>query len=328
MKSFTPRQTQLLHILSDGTCHSGQHLADALGTSRTTIWKYTKQFSDLGLTIERIPHQGYRLSTSFIPLTETAIRQALTPSLNQELTFHLFASINSTNRFLKTQPISTPLTCCVSETQTLGRGRFGRHWHSPFGENIYFSFACRSEGDPSRLSGLSLVVSLAIHATLKSYTTSPIMIKWPNDLLWQDKKLAGTLIEMTAESHGGTDLIIGIGLNINTQTQNDQTLERPWCSLRDIVGHSLNRNILIAELITQLNQYFNRFKQVGFTAFHEQWNAYDYLKKRITTITRPSGTLTGEVLGVNDAGYLLLKDEHGITYTLSSGDTSLAQDVS
>jgi BirA family transcriptional regulator, biotin operon repressor / biotin---[acetyl-CoA-carboxylase] ligase len=328
MKSLSPRQTHLLHMLSDGACHSGQHLGDTLGISRTAIWKYIEQLTDLGLTIERIPHQGYRLSTSFIPLTETAIRQALTPTLNQELTFHLFASLDSTNRFLKTQPTSTSLSCCISEAQTMGRGRFGRHWHSPFGENIYCSFAWHSDGDPSHLSGLSLVVSLAIHATLKPYTTSSIAIKWPNDLLWHDKKLAGTLIEMTAESHGGTDLIIGIGLNINTQTQDDKTLERPWCSLRDIVGHSLDRNILIAELIIQLNQHLNRFNQAGFSDFHEQWDTYDYLKQRMVTLTKPSGTLTGKVLGVNDAGYLLLKDEHGITHTLSSGDTSLAQDTS
>ena len=292
MESLTPRQTHLLHILSDGTCHSGQHLGDALGISRTAIWKHIKRLTNLGLNIKRIPQQGYRLTAPFIPLSEVAIRQTLTPILNQALTLHLFASLDSTNRFLKTHPTPTPLTCCISETQTTGRGRFGRHWHSPFGENIYCSFACRSEGDPSHLSGLSLVISLAIHATLQRYTNSPIAIKWPNDLLWHDKKLAGTLIEMTAECHGGTDLIIGIGLNVNTQTQYDKALERPWCSLRDIVGHTVDRNNLIAELITQLSQHLKRFNQVGFSAFHEQWDAYDYLKKRMTTLTKPNGTLT------------------------------------
>ncbi len=322
MKSLTPRQSHLLNILADGTCHSGQQLGETLGISRTAIWKNIDHLEAVGIAIERIPQQGYRLKTPFIPLNEHAIRQVLPQVLNQALTLHLFASLNSTNRFLKTQPPTPSLTCCIAETQTHGRGRFGRYWHSPFGENIYCSLTYHSEADPTELSGLSLVISLAVLQALKAYTTSPIKIKWPNDLLWNDKKLAGILIEMTAESHGGTDLIIGVGLNVNTPTENNSNVDKPWCSLYEIVGHTLDRNKLIADLITQLHQHLEHFSRKGFAAFHDAWNQHDYLRHRTVCVTNPSGTLKGQVLGVNEMGFLLLEDAYGTTHMLSSGDTS------
>ena len=326
MKSFTPLQQQLLEILADGACHSGQHLGDTLNISRTAIWKHIEKLEILGLNIERVQKQGYRLKTPFIPLSETRIHEKLNATLNQPTQLHLFASIDSTNRFLKAQEAQTGLTCCVAETQTAGRGRFGRHWHSPFGENIYCSVSLRIEGDPSRLSGLSLVVSLAMHAVLQQHTKEPIAIKWPNDLLYKHQKLAGTLIEMTAEGNGGTDVIIGMGLNINSLSGPEKSIDRPWCSLRDITGCLFDRNQLIAELIMTLSQHLQLFAQKGFLAFQDKWNKLDYLNNQHISISQLTGQITGTGRGVNQAGYLLLEDQKGAMHTFSSGDTTLAQE--
>jgi BirA family transcriptional regulator, biotin operon repressor / biotin---[acetyl-CoA-carboxylase] ligase len=329
MKTFTNTQHMLLNKLSDGLCHSGQHLGDMLGISRTAIWKHIKHLEALGLVIERIPKQGYRLTRSFVPLSEQAIRNKLTPALNQALNLHVLASVDSTNRFLKTQAYTPGLTVCTSETQTSGRGRFARHWHSPFGENIYCSLAWRFEGDPSNLSGLSLVVSLAVHAAIQqlkaNHVSNNILIKWPNDLLWQDKKLAGILIEMTGESNGNTDVIIGIGLNVNAIAEKNTPIDKPWCALRDILDQSINRNTLLALLINQLDQHLQGFSEQGFQAYQTRWQALDYLYNRNITLSNYNRTITGRAQGVDNAGHLLLIDEHGVTHTLSSGDTSLAQ---
>ncbi|MDF1645451.1 MAG: biotin--[acetyl-CoA-carboxylase] ligase [Legionellaceae bacterium] len=327
MKTFTPLQQQLLEILSDGQCHSGQHLGETLGISRTAIWKHIEKFEALGLTILRIPKQGYCLKHPFIPLSKTRIQQELNTQLNQPIDCHVFASIDSSNRFLKTQSPVSKLTCCLTETQTAGRGRFGRHWYSPFGENIYCSLGLHIEGDPSHLAGLSLVVSLAMHTVLQKYAEqNPIKIKWPNDLLWHDKKLAGTLIEMTAEGNHGADVIIGMGLNINSITGPQKNIHKPWCSLQEITQLSLDRNVLIVELISTLNTQLNIFIEYGFKAFQAAWNKLDYLKNQHITLSQPTGSITGKGCGVNQAGYLLLKDKMGVTHTLSSGDTTLAQE--
>ena len=273
-----------------------------------------------------------RPQCAFIPLTEHAIRTACTQRLSQPLTLHLFASLDSTNRFLKTHPLSPGLNVCAAETQTDGRGRFKRHWHSPFGENLYCSLAWRFEGSPANLSGLSLVVSLAVHQAIQAFTghkaCEAIMIKWPNDLLWHDKKLAGILIEMTAEGNDSTDVIIGIGLNVNATADTNTPIEKPWCALRDIVTKPLDRNTLLAMLITKLDQQLQVFSKQGFHAYKKAWHAHDYLYDRTITLSKPDGTLTGRAQGVDDMGHLLLIDKQGVTHTLSSGDTSLAQESS
>ncbi len=328
MKLFSPLQQQLLTQLSDGTCHSGQALGDKLGISRTAIWKHIEKLEALGLVIKRIPKKGYCLENALTPLSKEKILNALGTPLDQNIDLHLFTSIDSTNRFLKTQTMQSTLTCCLAETQTAGRGRFKRHWYSPFGENIYCSLGLRIEGDASRLSGLSLVVSLAMHQVLQKYTEHPITIKWPNDLLWRHKKIAGTLIEMTAEGNGSTDIIIGMGLNINSipnPQKSIDSIDRPWCSLRAITQRLFDRNQIIAELILVLNEQLKIFIQSGFLAFQHDWNARDYLHNQTIEVSKPNGAITGKGRGVNHAGYLLLEDVTGKIHTISSGDTTLKQ---
>lgn len=328
MKSLPPMQKQLLNILSNGSCLSGQYLGEMLGISRTAIWKHIEKLEQLGLMIERIPKQGYRLTYPFIPLSGIQIQKALETAFEEPFDCYVFESIDSTNRFLKTIPAKSHMTCCIAETQTKGRGRFGRSWYSPFGENIYCSVSIHIEGDSSRLAGLSLVVSLAMHSILQAYTRKPIAIKWPNDLLWDHKKLAGTLIEITAEGNGGTEVIIGMGLNINTISTPQEDIHRPWCSLRDITQQSFDRNQLIIDLIKTLRAELQTFLEKGFKNFQARWNMFDYLKNQEITISKHTGNITGKARGVNEAGYLLLEDIKGTIHTFSSGDTSLAQEKS
>ena len=325
MKKFSDTQIKLLTCLADGLCHSGNELGATLCVSRTAIWKHIKQLIELGLAIQSIPQQGYRLLTPMTLLNEDAIRQELNDShFNHPIHFHLFASLDSTNRRLKEIPRDKAIDVCCSETQTEGRGRFGRHWHSPFGENIYSSYRCHFDCDLSHLSGLSLVVSLAVLATLDDVGIhDDIHVKWPNDILWQDKKLCGNLIEVVAESNSSADIIIGIGLNVNSITTEQVLPDKPWCSLYDITQHYTDRNTLIARTIIRLNQFLNEFMLQGFAAFMTRWHQVDYLQGHVITVSHHASSLTGRAAGVNALGQLLLIDNEGITHYLSSGDTSL-----
>lgn len=271
--------------------------------------------------------------TAYIPLNEHAIRSQLTHSLNQALNLQILASVDSTHRFLKHQNLQPGLTLCVAETQTHGRGRFARPWHSPLGENIYCSLVWRFAGRPSKLSGLSLVISLAVHAAIQEliqeqsldHADPHITIKWPNDVLWDNKKLAGILIELAGEGRNNTHVIISIGLNVNASTDKNTPIDQPWCALRDIVKQHVDRNTLLARLITQLDQHLQGFSKYGFEAYQAQWQALDYLLGRSITVSTSQGTRTGQAHGVDIAGHLQLIDEHGVTHTLLSGDASLAQ---
>src|SRR3990167_11258661 len=199
---------------------------------------------------------------------------------------HCFSTIDSTNQFLNDLPPNQQLTLCCTEEQTAGRGRFGRQWRSPFGENIYFSGRWQLASSLSKLSGLSLVTGLAIVESLKQYTgNEKIQIKWPNDLLWQNKKLGGILIELNSDKQGVSDVTIGIGLNVNSDSRINQLCDNPWCSLLDITGLSFDRNKLIADLIVTVENHLEQFLATGFIAFKPAWEKVDYLNNQWITVS-------------------------------------------
>jgi BirA family biotin operon repressor/biotin-[acetyl-CoA-carboxylase] ligase len=238
-----------------------------------------------------------------------------------EFKLHLFDSLDSTNRYLKDLPPSPIVDICCAETQTQGRGRFGRHWHSPFGENIYCSSRW-NEGLIHTSSGLSLVVSLAVLATLNDlYHLTHLKIKWPNDILWHNKKLCGILIE----SNNKGQIIIGIGLNVNTNTKNHLLPDKPWCSLYEIRAQYSDRNILIAKLMTTLESYLTQLKQHDFNFFMDEWSQFDYLMGKNIKVTQSLTTFSGIAKGVNQDGQLIVINEAGINQVFSSGDTSLKE---
>lgn len=325
MLQFTSSQITLLNILGDGSCHSGSALGKALGVTRSAVWKQINQLIEFGIPIKSISKQGYQLPNPLILLDEHQMREhLLAKDLITPFNLHLFTSIDSTNRFLKDLPVSDQLDVCCAEIQTHGRGRFGRQWHSPFGENIYCSSRWNLNYDLTKLSGLSLITSLAILATLKEFNlSSAIKIKWPNDIYWTDKKLCGSLIEIQAESNSNAQVIIGIGLNVNTDTVNHPLPDKPWCSLYEITNQYFDRNLIIAGLISNLEHYLNKFLQSDLHAFMEEWNEADYLFGKYIQVTQSSATLTGKACGINHWGQLILEDESGTKHMLSSGDTSL-----
>jgi BirA family biotin operon repressor/biotin-[acetyl-CoA-carboxylase] ligase len=325
MMQFSAQQTTLLTLLGDGFCHSGSSLGQTLGITRSAIWKQINQLIELGIPIKSIPKQGYKLPSSFILLDEQRLSSCLLASnLATPFKLHLFSSIDSTNRFLKDLPLNKELDICCAETQTQGKGRFGRYWHSPFGENIYCSSRWNLNYDLTKLSGLSLISSLAALATLKELNLpSEIKIKWPNDIYWGNKKLCGSLIEIIAESNGNAQIIIGIGLNVNTNTTKHLLPDKSWCSLYEMTQQYFDRNIIIAKLLSNLERYLNRFLKHDLQDFMNEWEQADYLFGNSIQVTNPLGTITGRACGINHWGQLILEDESGTRHIFSSGDTSL-----
>lgn len=234
-------QLTLLSILGDGLCHSGAVLAKQCKVSRTSVWKNITRLISLGLGIQIIPRRGYQLDKPLKILEAKIIKQyLLDKGFNKPLNYYIFASINSTNNFLKENtstslaksklkvedknPLaiqaSTLRSICCAEGQINGRGRFQRSWVSPFFENIYCSLHFELAVCFERLASLSLVIGLALLNALNDFGIKDVIkIKWPNDLFWQNKKLGGILIETVAENNGYMKVIIGIGINVNTDTQ-------------------------------------------------------------------------------------------------------------
>lgn len=325
MKTLHPAQQQILHILSDQKLHSGTELGNELKLSRTAIWKHIKQLESLHAPIESINKQGYRLKAPLIPLSHDSMQNHFQHfGLSNAIRLHLFASLNSTNSYLKQLPLSSSIDICCAEKQTQGRGRFNRNWYSPFGENLYCSSRWQFSCDLSALSGLSLVVSLAVSKTIKEYIDNEnIYVKWPNDLIWNGKKICGILIDVQAETNGQSVLIIGVGLNVNSNISNHKDQPMPWCSLHDISGLHFDRNAVAVSLVSYIKDYLEQFIQQGLRPFMTEWVEVDYLKNKEVTINQHTRSISGIALGISEKGELVLKDKEGCKQYISSGDASL-----
>jgi BirA family biotin operon repressor/biotin-[acetyl-CoA-carboxylase] ligase len=263
----------------------------------------------------------------FVPIEEQRIRETLN-GLQETFLFHIFNEIDSTNRYLKEVISRKEIQVCCAETQTNGRGRFDRHWASPFGENIYLSIRRQLKLDYASISTLGLVVAMAVLDGLQQElaVAKDFRIKWPNDLLWEDKKLCGILIEIVSESNGLFDLVIGIGVNVNTDsTQNPLSLDREKrsCSLFDITGKLSDRNALIAHLLVSLDRAVSLLINEGFSAFLARWQDLDYLTGKYIHVSQMGERLSGRADGINHLGQLRLVDDRGLIHYLSSGDASL-----
>lgn len=257
-------------------------------------------------------------------LNEAEIRQHI-HSLNPMIQFDILDTIDSTNRFLKSKPRQNDIHICCAETQTQGRGRFGRTWHSPFGENIYFSARYHLACDITLLSGLSLVTSLAVIQTLNELGLNDnLSIKWPNDIHWQGRKLSGCLIELIPDSEQIV-VVIGIGINVNSNTQAHPLPDKPWCSLLDISGQLQNRNQIIGRLIEHLHQHLQCLQTSGLKHFIDQWRVVDALYGQAITVSTSTGIITGLANGIDETGRLILIDANNDVQHLSSGETTIAK---
>ena len=234
---------------------------------------------------------------------------------------------DSTNEYLK-KFISQneKIRVCIAELQTQGRGRLNRQWYSPFGQNIYFSMLYPFQKVLSELSGLSLVVGLAICQSIESVVklkNKMLSIKWPNDIFVDQCKLAGILIEIQAESNGFCQAIVGIGINVNMLNATKKDIGQPWTSLLKITEQYQDRNDLCVALIDVLMDYLERFSSHGLLAFTEEWKSRDGLFGRVVSVISGSKKHEGICVGINTQGHLLLKTSEKIIQACTSGDSTL-----
>jgi BirA family transcriptional regulator, biotin operon repressor / biotin---[acetyl-CoA-carboxylase] ligase len=319
-RKYNKNLQKLVNILGDGDYHDGNSIGDALQMTRSAVWKMIKKLDNYAVKITSMRAKGYALLEPLKLLELTKIKKKL---VHDKIEIKIFESITSTNGYFKTLRNNKSLRICLAEQQTQGKGRFNREWHSPFGKNIYFSCFYPFQKDLSELAGLSLVMSLAIIKTLKSYGVDKnLFVKWPNDIFYEDKKISGTLIEIQAESHGVCNVVIGIGINVNMQ-DDENNLSQPWTSLRKILGQYIDRNELCSRLINYLLNYLQEFNSQGFAPFRKEWMQRDCLANQFITLNTLHEKISGTVTGINDQGHLLLKLEDGKIQVFSAGDASI-----
>ncbi|AIL59713.1 bifunctional biotin--[acetyl-CoA-carboxylase] ligase/biotin operon repressor BirA [Pseudomonas alkylphenolica] len=311
---------KLLKLLKDGRFHSGQDLGVALGVSRSAVWKQLQHLeAELNLPIHKVRGRGYQLAAPLFLLEESAIAER---SQGEHWPALIFDSIDSTNaQALRaiTEGQAAPFLV-LAERQTAGRGRRGRQWVSPFAENLYYSLVLRIEGGMRQLEGLSLVVGLAVMRTLQTFGVADAGLKWPNDVLVNNQKIAGILLELVGDPADVCHVVLGIGINVNMQATTE--VDQQWTSVRRETGAAIDRNLLVARLNHNLQLDLERHRQAGFAAFQSEWEQAHLWQGRAVSLIAGVNKVDGVVLGIDGQGALRLEVD-GVEKSFSGGELSL-----
>lgn len=232
--------------------------------------------------------------------------------------------IDSTNSYLMRRAAEglAGAWACLAEQQSAGRGRQGRRWISPPGANLYLSLLWRRWRDAPPPAGLSLAAGVAVVRALHGLAAADVGLKWPNDLLWRNRKLGGILLEFGGESAGSGCVVAGVGINVAVPEDAGREIDQPWTDLGRILGAPVSRNRLAARVLSELVTAFARFEAAGLAAVRADWERFDLTAGRPVRLSLPTGTVFGIARGVDRDGALVLETSSGIR-RFTAGEVSL-----
>jgi BirA family biotin operon repressor/biotin-[acetyl-CoA-carboxylase] ligase len=315
----------VLQALAGGEAISGATLAETAGVTRAAIWKQIETLRAKGVPIEARGASGYRLPWPLQMLDEHAIQGQLPVAVAGRLgALEVHWELDSTSTELQRRLADAPdLSFVLAETQSAGRGRRGRSWLSPPGLNLYLSCLKRFDAGFAALSGLSLALGVIVLRALDRLGVAGAGLKWPNDLLSEQGKLGGILVELSGEYQGPCAAVIGIGLNLRLTEALRAQAGQPSNDLAALSGGTPpDRNRVAAALIHALVDGLAEFERDGFAGFAQAYRPYDVLLGKSLHLTGALGELDGIGAGVDARGALLLETSEGLR-CIDSADVSV-----
>lgn len=318
------RMPALLTLLAPGDPLAGPALAARLRVSRAAVWKQIEALRNAGLEIIA-EADGYRLAAPLRMLDADAVRVALPASMQQRVgKIENHWRLDSTSSEIMRRAATLPDASFVfAEWQDAGRGRRGRAWHSPPATNLQFSCLKRFAGGYASLAGLSLAAGVAVVQALEDCGVHGVGLKWPNDLVQGDAKLAGILVELGGEFMGPCHAIVGVGLNVRLPAALQAALDRPCIDLISLCdGHPPTRDALAVAIITRLVAVLDAFDAQGFAAVHDAWMRLDALAGRTLRVEGAREVFDGVGAGVDARGALQVRTAAGVR-SIDSAEVSV-----
>ena len=228
---------------------------------------------------------------------------------------YFFESIDSTNSYLASTKYSTKPQICITREQTKGKGQHGRNWVSQKDGSIIFSMR-KSFNEGMNLNGLSLIAGMAIIKSIEAECQlSGLKIKWPNDIYYGDKKLAGILMENT---HYKSNQLVLVGVGINYQLVDTNEIDEPWVDLSRILNTLPNFQQLTAKIINNILFFLEDFQINGLSNLLSEWHHYDMLKGVRIKFRESNIELQGQIDGISHQGALKVLTKDGVKELYSS----------
>ena len=327
-KEEMPLRTKILEILrSAGDAYiSGEEMASRLGVSRTAIWKHIRELRENGYDIVSHSRSGYSLREAPDRLLPNEIRHGLkTQCVGREI--HFEEILDSTNNVAKRLAAAGAVdgTIVVAEQQTGGKGRLERSFFSPAGKGIWFSVILRPPFMPQEAPKCTLLAAVAVAKAMEQFGLAP-GIKWPNDLLYENRKLVGILTEMSAEMDRINHIVIGIGINVNILPQEFPADIRETATSLQVVngGEPVPRVKFFQAVLTALDDLYAKVITQGFAPVLADWRKYTItLGQEVRVIgVRDGEEYTGTAVDIDEEGALLVDAADG-RHRVLAGDVSI-----
>lgn len=319
-------KAQILKILRETRGYvSGQELCEKLSVSRTTIWKVVGQLKSEGYVIEGIRNRGYRLVDVPDSIEEKEIRSRLhTQWLGKEIYYQ--KSVDSTNSWAKrlAEEGKPSGTVVVADMQTNGKGRRGRSWETPERMSVPLSILLRPDFLPEKASMLTLVMGLSVVQALENAVSLQCSIKWPNDVLISEKKVCGILAELYSQIDNMEYMVVGAGVNAN-MTEFPEELANKATSLRNELGHPVQRALLVAYILEAFEKNYEKFLHTQDLRDLKE----EYTKRLLNTgrpvrILQPQEEFEGVARGIDTWGNLLVeRTDSGVVEQVYAGEVSV-----
>jgi BirA family transcriptional regulator, biotin operon repressor / biotin---[acetyl-CoA-carboxylase] ligase len=320
---MNPLTLATLRCLGDGEFHSGEDIATGLGVTRATVWNAVREASGLGLAVESVRGRGYRLPDAPVWLDAKRVAELLGPRANR-FRIEVVEHVESTNTALLDRSASglPSGAVLVAEIQSAGRGRRGRSWSSGLGGALTFSLMWRFEQGAAALTGLSLVVGIAVVRALSALGASEVRLKWPNDVLYRARKLGGILIEVQGDALGPATAVIGIGINVRVPPAWRDRIDQPIADAME-AGAGDDRNRLLGTVLAELVEWLDAFSREGFAPLEPEFRRWHALQDEEVVVHPSQGKpVQGLARGTAADGSLLVETPEGML-RFHGGEVSL-----
>ena len=303
---------------------SGQELCNRFGVSRTAVWKAINQLKEAGYEIEAQQNKGYRLMAAPDLMTEAEIKSLMhTDWVAKDVLY--FDTIDSTNT--KAQELAEKGyqsgTLVVADKQESGKGRRGRSWVSPSGTGIFMTLMIKPDINPNNASMLTLVAALAVAKAITSVTGEEAMIKWPNDIVVNGKKVCGILTEMNAQFDYINHIVVGIGINVHNESFPEEISQMASSLMIEAGGKRFHRAQIIADTMSYFEQYYDTFlKTQDLSALVREYDKLLVNRNKSVRVLDPKEPFDGKAMGITPKGELIV-DTWESRKLVSSGEVSV-----
>ncbi|MCM0650949.1 biotin--[acetyl-CoA-carboxylase] ligase [Clostridium swellfunianum] len=318
---------EILKLLKENTTGfiSGQDISDKLGVSRTAIWKYINQIKEDGYEIESVSKKGYKIISSPDLLTYEEIEPYLNTTFIGRNILH-FDSIDSTNSRAKqmSDSIEADGTVLIGEEQTNGRGRLGRSWVSPKYKGVWMSVFLRPDLNPMEAVKLTQIAAAAVVEAAKELKITTL-VKWPNDIVVNHKKICGILTEMSAELTRINYVVVGIGINVNIDELDfPEDIKEIATSLKVETKCSVNRQELVGRILNNFERLYLKFiEENDIKISLDICRANSALIGNDIIVIKKEENVTARALDIDEEGRLLVQYKDGRQEFIISGEVSI-----